>query len=71
MTIQGSSPTIRETQAISRGAEVIVEVHAGFLALRRKRHQERYTIDYESLIDYLEMRAAKALCGDIPPRKVR
>jgi hypothetical protein len=71
MTKQIEGATVRETRGEYRGRPIVAEIHSGVLVLRLKGTQERYTIDWASLAESMEMRAAKAEHGDIPPRKVR
>jgi hypothetical protein len=63
------SSTTRETGAEYRGRPVVVEIHAGFLVARLKGTQTRWSADWASVAEWIEMRTAKQVAGDIPPRK--
>ena len=42
-------PILRETAVRERGRPLLVELHAGFMALRLKGTRQRWPISYESV----------------------
>jgi len=72
MTKQTTGKTVRETASMIRVREIVAEIHPRHLALRLKGSRgEPLLIGWGELYDRLEMRAAKARAGDIPPRRGR
>ena len=65
------NPPVRETRGEYRGRIVVAEIHGAVLVLRLKGTQTRYTVGWADLAESLEMKAAKAEHGDIPPRTIR
>jgi hypothetical protein len=49
--IAATRPVIRETGACYRGRPLVVEVHAGFLAMHEKGRREGVTIDWQAIYE--------------------
>ena len=71
MTKQTEGTTVRETRGKRRGYAIVAEIRPSFLVVRLKGTQQSYSVDWESVAEWAEMRQAKVVAGDIPSRKLR
>ena len=49
--ITSETPVRRETAAEYRGVPIVVELHAGYLVVSRKGHQDKAMIDYAAIYE--------------------
>ncbi len=71
MTKQTQGATVRETRGERRAMLIVAEIHPGFLVVRLKGTQQKWSADWASVAEWIEMREAKQIAGDIPPRKLK
>lgn len=57
--LTSQSPVVsRETAAEYRGKPLIVDLHPGYITIRRKREQDSFMVAYHDLYEYAQKVAA-------------
>jgi hypothetical protein len=61
----------RETAGRYRSDALVIELNPRYLAMRTKGARTRYTLDYETLFDYMQKREALAALRDQAAKRKR
>jgi len=58
--VTANKPITRETGTLYRRKPIVVELHAGYLVLRLKGTQQKYPVDYQTLLEVAMKIAARS-----------